>query len=289
VQRRVEQYLDYLMVERGLAVNTIQAYARDLGDHLAFLRTRGVDALERVQEADVIAYLGRLQRAGLSPSSSMRRLSALRGFYRYWVRENALAHDPTANFDSPRLSRRLPGVLTPAEIERLLNQPDAGTLRGRRDRAIFEFLYATGMRISELLDLEVGDVTWKLGLVRCVGKGSKERIIPLGSKAIEATQAYLAERGVESRFVFPGRGGRRMSRAGLWKMLRRHALAAGLQKRVTPHTLRHSFATHLLDRGADLRAIQEMLGHASISTTQIYTHVSTERLKETYRAAHPRA
>jgi len=288
-QTYLEQFLDYLMLERGLAMNTVYAYERDLRDHISFLKSKGIQGLTGVDESQVIAYLARLRRSGAAPSTTMRKLSAIKSFYRYWMREGKLTADPTANLDSPRLGRKLPATLTVEEIDRLLAQPDPKTKRGLRDRAMLELLYATGMRISEMLNLEIGAVNLKMGFVRCLGKGSKERIIPVGKQAIEATLAYLDTRADDSSYLFPGRGGKAMSRVGFWKILKRYGAQAGLKQPISPHMLRHSFATHLLERGADLRFIQEMLGHASISTTQVYTQVSTEHLKETYKKAHPRA
>ena len=288
-QTYIEEFLDYLMLERGLAMNTVYAYERDLRDHLEFLQSKGVRDLAKVDESRVIAHLGRLRRSGAAPSTTMRKLSAIKNFYRYWMREGKLDSDPTANLDSPRLARKLPATLTVEEIDRLLAQPDPKTKRGLRDRAMLELLYATGMRISEMLSLEIGAVNLKLGFVRCLGKGSKERIIPVGQKAIEAIVAYLDSRADDSPHLFPGRKGKAMSRVGFWKILKRYAAQARIKQSVSPHMLRHSFATHLLERGADLRSIQEMLGHASISTTQVYTQVSTEHLKKTYQKAHPRA
>ena len=284
----LEEFLDHLTLERGLSAHTIAAYERDLRDHLLHLQGLDLD-LAACRESHLIGYLGRLRRRRLAPSSLMRKLSALKTFYRHLVREGSLAADPTANLETPRLARRAPMTLTVAEVENLLRQPDVRTRRGRRDRALLEFLYATGLRVSELVGLTRRDVNFSLGFVRCVGKGGKERIVPVGDAAIEATQAYLADRADSSPQLFLGRQNRPLSRLTCWVMIKRYAVPAGIRKPISPHTLRHSFATHLLDAGADTRAIQEMLGHASITTTQIYTHISSDHLRAAYRAAHPRA
>jgi integrase/recombinase XerD len=282
-------YLDSLAVERGLSANTVAAYERDLFDHLSWLAARDVREPGRVEESHLIVYLGRLRRGESAPSTAMRKLSAIRGFYRHLAREELIAGDPTANLPSARLQRRLPSVLTVEEMERLLAQPDPSTRRGLRDRAMLELVYATGLRVSELVGLKRGDLNHDLGLVRCVGKGSKERIVPVGRAALEVVREYLAAREDASPALFPGNRGRAITRVAFWRIVRRYARQAGIRAAISPHTFRHSFATHMLEGGADLRAIQELLGHANIATTQIYTHVSTDRLREVYRAYHPRA
>ncbi|MFB3882758.1 MAG: site-specific tyrosine recombinase XerD [Armatimonadota bacterium] len=285
----LQTFLDSLAVERGLSANTIAAYRRDLRDHLTFLAGRAVRDLAEVDESHLIVYLGRLRRSGASPATIMRKLSAVRGFYRHLVREERLAADPTANLPSAQLRRRLPDVLTIEEIRRLISQPDVKTPRGLRDRAMLELVYAAGLRVSELVGLERGDLNLDLGLVRCVGKGSKERVVPVGRPAVEAVKKYLASRRDAAPPLFLGNKGRPLTRVAFWRIVGRYARQAGIRARISPHTFRHSFATHMLDGGADLRAIQELLGHANIATTQIYTHVSTDRLREVYRAYHPRA
>jgi len=284
----LEEFLDYLTLERGLSMNSVHAYRRDLEAHFGFLRRQEVRRVRDIDAAHVIRYLSSLRRR-CAPSTVMRKLSALKAFYRYFVRQERLTVDPTANLGSPRLARRLPTTLSIAEVERLLAQPDPAKPRGLRDRALLEFAYATGLRVSELVTVERDAVNFEMGFVRCTGKGSKERIVPVGRRALEALRAYLASREDTGRTLFAGRGGRPMTRAGVWNLLRRYARQAGLRQKVSPHTLRHSFATHLLAGGADLRAIQEMLGHTRVSTTQIYTHVSTDHLREVFRSAHPRA
>jgi integrase/recombinase XerD len=283
----LQAFLDGLAIERGLSVNTIEAYRRDLTHHLRFLGGQDVEDLSGVEESQLIVYLGRLRRAGAAPSTVMRKMSALRTFYRYLMREEAIASDPTSNLPSGRLLRRLPSVLSVEEVGRLLAQPDAGTRRGLRDRAMLELLYATGLRVSELVGLGRGDINLDLGVVRCIGKGSKERIVPVGRPAIEAVRAYLDSR----RDAAPplGNKGQPITRVAVWRIVRRYARGAGIRAPISPHALRHSFATHMLEGGADLRSIQELLGHADIVTTQIYTHVSIDHLREVHRAYHPRA
>jgi integrase/recombinase XerD len=285
----LQAFLDSLAVERGLSANTIVAYRRDLRDHLAFLAARGLRDLARADESQLIVYLGRLRRSGASPATVMRKLSAVRGFYRHLVREERLAADPTANLPSAQLRRRLPDVLSVEEVAKLIAQPDVKTPSGLRDRAMLELVYAAGLRVSELVGLARGDLNLDLGLVRCVGKGSKERVVPVGRPAIEAVKAYLTSRRDAAPPLFLGNKGRPLTRVAFWRIVGRYARQAGIRAHISPHTFRHSFATHMLDGGADLRAIQELLGHASIATTQIYTHVSTDRLREVYQACHPRA
>jgi integrase/recombinase XerD len=279
----LEAFLDGLAVERGLSPNTIAAYRRDVRDHLLFAQSRGIGSPAEVDESHLIVYMGRLRRGGAAPATVMRKLSAVRSFYRHLAREEEVQLDPTANLPAARLERRLPSVLTVEEIAKLIRQPDTAAERGLRDRAMLELLYAAGLRVSELVGLSRGDINIDLGLVRCIGKGSKERIVPVGRPALQSVQAYLAAR------KFLGNKGRPLTRVSCWRIVRRYARQAGIRTPMSPHTFRHSFATHMLDGGADLRSIQELLGHANISTTQIYTHVSTDRLKEVYRMYHPRA
>jgi len=285
----LDAFLDTLAVERGLAANTIAAYRRDLRDHFHFLQSKSLRALTEVDESHLIMDLGRLRRQGAAPSTVMRRLSAIRCFYRHLVREEKLAVDPTAHLPPAKLSRHLPEVLSVEDVSRLLDQPDISMKRGVRDKAMLELLYATGLRVSELVNLKRSDLNLDLALVRCIGKGSKERIVPVGAPAMEAVKAYLELRKDAAPALFLGNKGKPITRVAFWRILQRYARQAGIRGVVSPHTLRHSFATHMLDGGADLRAIQELLGHASIATTQIYTHVSTDRLREEYQAHHPRA
>ncbi|PYQ15151.1 MAG: site-specific tyrosine recombinase XerD [Acidobacteria bacterium] len=291
----IEDYLDHLRVERGLAENSLLAYGHDLSRLAAYARARRKDVLA-LRQRDLTDFFARLREEGLSARSVARAVHALRGMYRFAVREDRLAADPMENLTAPHAFHALPRYLTTAQVDALLAAPDVATPLGVRDRAILEVLYATGLRVSELIGLKPEEVDLQVGLLRCFGKGRKERLVPLGRTARKWVQRYLDEvRGALGRKRPPGaelflnnRGGR-LSRMGLWGIVRRHAVAAGVERTLTPHVLRHSFATHLLERGADLRALQAMLGHADISTTQIYTHVTRERLRKVYDQYHPRA
>ncbi|HEY8449823.1 MAG TPA: site-specific tyrosine recombinase XerD, partial [Bacillota bacterium] len=280
----IREFIEYLDVERGLAENTLESYSRDLHNYAEFL-AKGDRSLERASRATILAYLSELQKEGRATSTIARRLAALKAFYQYLVRERRIDSDPTENLESPKQRKRLPKVLSVGEVERLLAQPDGRTPAGLRDRAMLELLYATGIRVSELVSLDVADVNLDGGFIRCRGKGGKERLVPMGSVAVRAVRDYL-ERGwprlsrhPDEHALFVNQHGRRLTRQGFWKILKKYARQAGVAKEITPHTLRHSFATHLLENGADLRAVQEMLGHADISTTQIYTHITKHRLK----------
>ncbi len=289
----VDAFLEYLVVERGLAQNSLEAYRRDLARYTAHLEARGRDPA-RLDRTDVPRYLLALREAGLAPRSVARHLSAIRQFHRFLAREAGAPEDPTAHVESARPWRRLPDVLSAAEVERLLAAAPHTPL-AIRNQAMLELMYASGLRVSELVGLRLGDPDLGVGVVRVMGKGSKERLVPVGQIAAESLGRYLAEvrprlaRGRPSPYLFLARHGGRLTREMFWQILKRRAREAGLQRRVTPHTLRHSFATHLLERGADLRAVQLMLGHADIATTQIYTHVSRAHLQRIYEAYHPRA
>jgi len=291
----VQGFLDYLSIERGLSLNTIAAYGRDLSQFAQFARDKGISQVKDLKEGTLQSFLEGLREGGMSPNSIGRKISAIRTFCKFAYREGYITHDFTANTDGVKGIKRLPSVLSIAEIVDLLSKPDAMHPAGARDKAMLETLYATGLRVSELINLRLTDVNADVGFVRCIGKGSKERIIPIGKVAIEYLKRYLVNgrqefaRSGSSEYLFLTNRGRRMSRVGFWKLIKRYAAKAGITKHITPHTLRHSFATHLLEGGADLRSIQEMLGHADIATTQIYTHVSREKLKKVYRDSHPRA
>jgi len=287
-------WLDHLRVERGLAENTLLAYERDLRALEAHAEARA-RSLTDLGQADLADFIGSLRDSGLGPRSQARHLFSVRGFYRFAVREGLVARDPTENLRPPKAFRGLPRYLTHAQVDALLAAPDVTTPVGLRDRAVLEVMYATGLRASELTGLTTVGVDLDLGVVRVLGKGRKERLVPLGRPARRWVKRYLAEvrdafaAGRPSPLVFLSRRGGRLTPAGLWGLVRRHAVAAGIEKVLTPHVLRHSFASHLLERGADLRALQAMLGHADISTTQIYTHVTRERLRQLYDKFHPRA
>ena len=280
----IDGFLDALWLERGAARNTALAYRSDLNGFARHLAGRGLADATR---ADVLEYLAARQRAGFESRSSARLLSALKGFYGHALRENWTAIDPTAQVDTPRLGRRLPDTLTEQDVDRLLAAPAVDRPLGLRDRAMLELLYATGLRVSELTTLTQGQYSAQQQLVRVVGKGGRERLVPVGATATGWLARHLAA-AAPSGYLFTGRGGRPMSRQAFWYRIKAYALQAGIHKHLSPHTLRHAFATHLLDHGADLRSVQLLLGHADLSTTQIYTHVAQARLKSLHREHHPR-
>ncbi|MFZ5817422.1 MAG: site-specific tyrosine recombinase XerD [Bacillota bacterium] len=290
----IHEFINYLSVERGLAMNTLESYGRDLRQYSQFLEEDD-SHLDAVSRTTILNYLMFLQQQGKATATIARRLAALKAFYQFLVREKRIKSDPTANLESPKLEKRLPRVLTVGEVERLLAQPDGMQPAGMRDRAMLELLYATGIRVSELVSLNVGDVNLEAGYIRCAGRGSKERIVPLGSLAIQSVREYLESgrsrlvKDRDEQALFVNHHGNRLTRQGFWKIVKKYADDARIENEITPHTLRHSFATHLLENGADLRSVQEMLGHADISTTQIYTHVTKGRIKEVYARTHPRA
>jgi integrase/recombinase XerD len=298
VERRFEHlvldFLAYLEFERGLSRNTLDAYRTDLLQFGRFLDERSGSALE-ASPADVADFLESLARGGSSPATIHRKSACLRSFYRHLRRDGLLDSDPTATLSTPRRSRKLPQVLTRAEIEKLLDQPRGTEPAALRDRALLELMYACGLRASEAIGLELMDVDAQEGVLRARGKGSKERVVPIGQAALKALRIYLERgrpalvRGTPEAHLFVNFRGGSLTRQGLYKIVRRHAITAGLADRMSPHTLRHTFATHLLAGGCDLRSVQEMLGHADVSTTQLYTHLSGERIKEVYFKAHPRA
>lgn len=289
------EFLDFLQIEKNAAANTVISYQNDLSRYLGFLKTRGITAPRQVQPSDILALIQALRSIDYAPTSTARNLSAIRMFHRFLMRENHLDHDPTANISLPKLPKYLPDTLSQFEIEQILAEPDTATPKGLRDRAMLEMLYAAGLRVSELIALRISDLFFSDGFIRVFGKGSKERIVPIGEQAIDYTQRYLrtvrpfhVRAGESHNFVFLNHHGRALSRMGLWLILREYVTRAGITKKVSPHTFRHSFATHLIEGGADLRAVQEMLGHADISSTQIYTHLDREYLKEVHRNFHPR-
>lgn len=295
----VDDYLQHLTVERGLARNTLAAYGADLGRFCAFAADQGRTGVDEVDPPLVLAYASAQAREGQSARSQARRLVALRGLFRYLRREGVVAQDPMQAVTLPRFAARLPELLSRAEVEALLAAPGTDTPGGLRDTALLELMYATGCRVSEALDLCIDRLRLDEALVRLTGKGNKERLVPLGVPAQQALVAWLeqgrpallakAKRQPREQWVFLNQRGGRLSRQGMWQRLRQHAEAAGIDRAISPHKLRHSFATHLLEGGADLRSVQALLGHADISTTQIYTHVSERHVREAYDRHHPRA
>jgi integrase/recombinase XerD len=297
ISAAVSSFLMHVKVEKGLSLNTHSAYRRDLIKFQGFAAKRKL-SLEAVSRDDLVDFLAGLYRQQLESRTVARNLVTLRNFFRFAQVQELVAADPTINLESPKIRRNLPGYLRLEEVDKLLNQPDSKTSLGLRDRAMLEMLYSTGLRVSELIGLRVSDLDSKVGCVRCIGKGDKERIVPVGKKALGMVEKYLRDARPEmvrqtkassSPALFVNRRGASLSRVGVWKILSAYGRRAGLRVALTPHMLRHSFATHLLERGADLRSVQLMLGHADISTTQIYTHVVEERLKQIYKAHHPRA
>ncbi len=291
----LRSYLHYLELEKNASSNTVDSYRRDLMRYLDHLDRAGIKALDAVQGEHISGFLRTLVGVGLSPRSVARSLSAIKGFHKFLLGERIAAHNPTVNIEPPKRSKTLPGVLSQAEIERILNQPDPEQPLGLRDKAILETLYATGIRVSELVELKQSNLQLDLGVLRVMGKGSKERIVPVGTSATEWIGKYranvrssLIKQSDTHDVVFLNSRGRPMTRMAVWNIVHRYAESAGVEKDVHPHTFRHSFATHLLEGGADLRAVQEMLGHSDISTTQIYTHIDREYLKEVHRTFHPR-
>ena len=292
----LERYLRYLALEKNLSNNTQFAYQRDLSRYLDFLQQHAITRVETITPSLIQQYNEMLSQLGLAASSLSRNFSALRGFHKFLVLEGITEWNPTELLETPRLQRKLPEVLSLEEMETLLQQPDTDRPTGIRDRTILEVFYGAGLRVSELIRLSIEDVFFEEAIVRVSGKGSKERYVPLGSQARHWLKIYLARvrpllsRGLSSRSqIFLNRFGKPFSRMGIWKLIQKYVAMAGINKPVYPHIFRHSFATHLLENGADLRAVQEMLGHADISTTQIYTHVTSGYLKEVYRQFHPRA
>lgn len=289
----VERFLDALWLERGLSENTLAAYRSDLLGLSLWLQQQELDLLS-AGRAELLYYLQQRVEKGAKPRSSARLLSSIRRFYRYLVRERQLSEDPSARIDAPKLGRSLPKSLTEEEVEALLAAPDPANLLGMRDRAMLEVLYASGLRVSELVGLTLLQLNLQQGLVKVMGKGNKERLVPLGEEALNWVERYVREaRGlllgnIQNDVLFPSRRGSAMTRQAFWQLIKRYALQAGISKPLSPHTLRHAFATHLLNHGADLRVVQLLLGHSSLSTTQIYTHVARERLKNLHARHHPR-
>ena len=290
-QTVIDQFLDALWLERGLSENTLSAYRSDLYSYTDWLASASRDLLQSRPE-DILAYLATL--TGKSSRTSARRLSSLRRFFQYLAREGRISHDPCARIAAPRIGRPLPKSLTEEEVESLLDAPDTATAVGQRDRAMLEVLYATGLRVSELVGLQMVQVNLRQGVLRVIGKGNKERLVPLGEEASDWVEKFIRQGRAELLqeppvdVLFPSRRGRMMTRQTFWHAIKRHAVRAGISKTLSPHVVRHAFATHLLNHGADLRVVQMLLGHSDISTTQIYTHVARERLKNLHAEHHPR-
>jgi len=291
----IDEFMNYLSVERGLAKNTLLAYRRDLDKYIDYLSLKGIKSSSQVKREHVSHFMFDLKKHEMSPTSICRNLAAVKMFHRFLVRENLSKEDPTTLVDTPKLWSRIPSVLTQAEIESMIAAAEGKKPQQVRDQAILEIFYASGLRVSELSDLKTTSINYEVGFVRAVGKGSKERIIPLGKKAREALQKYLLKarpqllKAQVNDVLFLSRLGKKISRQSLWAVIKFYAQKARIKKTIKPHTLRHTFATHLLEHGADLRSVQEMLGHADISTTQIYTHVDKERLKSVHKQFHPRS
>lgn len=290
----VDEYLNYLAVERGLSRNTLEAYSRDLNRFVGFLESEDHKDFEEVTPDVVISFLASLRGDGLQATSVNRSLACIRGLYKHLLRENVLEKNPVAHIELAKVWMRLPDTLSVAEMRMLLEKPGSETPAAIRDTAMLELMYATGIRVSEMISLTMNNINWQVGYLIVVGKGNKERIVPVGRKALDRLRTYIDAarpvllKGVRSDVLFLNRSGRGLTRQGFWKILKKYAGLCGIRKKVHPHTFRHSFATHLLDGGADLRAVQVMLGHADISTTQIYTHITRERLKDIHRKYHPR-
>lgn len=293
----ITAFLEYLKLEKGLADNTQAAYQRDLEKFLAYMKKQRPDLLhwKDVNKRDIIGFLAWQMDAGAAYSTVARSLSCIKSFYKFMIMEDHIAVNPTSDLETPKINRKLPKVLSIEEVDKLIEQCNVMTLLGLRDRAMLELMYGTGLRVSELLALQIDDMNFTAGFLRCLGKGRKERIVPVNRSSIEWVQRYMIRsrrelvRDQRERTLFLNAHGRPLTRQGFFKILAGYAEKSGIEKEITPHTLRHSFATHLLENGADLRAVQELLGHADISTTQIYTHITRSHLREVYQQCHPRA
>jgi integrase/recombinase XerD len=297
MEDQLKDFMHFLIVEKGLAKNTIVSYERDLKSYLHYLKNvESILSLNDVQRIHIVHFLGFLKEHGKSSKTLARHIASVRAFHQFLLRDKATDQDPSVLIETPRLEKSLPKVLSLQEVEVLLETPKQKDHYGIRDKAMLELLYATGIRVSELISLDIENVHLTMGFVRCIGKGNKERIIPIGRTASDSIKLYLdtgrpqfVSKKHREQALFLNHQGKRLTRQGFWKILKKLTKEAGIEKELTPHTLRHSFATHLLENGADLRAVQEMLGHADISTTQIYTHVTKTRLKDVYSKFHPRA
>ncbi len=294
MKKLLDEFLNYLSVERGLSKNTITSYKADLVSFLNYFESKGLNNIENINRDNIINYLLHLKDNGLSGNSVSRALVAIKMFYKFLAEERLIKDNVAEILESPKLIRPLPNVLNLTEVEKLLAAPDIRNWIGVRDKAVLELIYATGMRVSEIVDLSTSTLNLDIGFIKCRGKGDKERMVPIGSQARNSISRYLEKvrpsllKQRSDSHLFLSRLGKRISRQSFWKMIKKYAEKARIKKRITPHTLRHSFATHLLERGADLRVVQELLGHSDIATTQIYTHINKERLKSIHKQFHPR-
>jgi integrase/recombinase XerD len=290
----LERYLNYLLIERGVAQNTLEAYGRDLQRYIAFITQKGLSHFKDATPEIIVEYLVLIKNEGLSANSMNRALAALRGFYKYLLMEKLVEQTPLANIELAKVWMRLPDTISKEEMKVILDQPGDKTPAALRDTAMLELLYATGIRVSELINLTMNSINWQVGFLTVMGKGSKERIVPIGKTAYDCVRIYVDKarprlmQKKSTEVLFLNRFGGKFTRQGFWKLVIRYSSKAGLTKKVHPHTFRHSFASHLLEGGADLRTVQVMLGHADISTTQIYTHITRDRLKEIHQKYHPR-
>ncbi|ACB85242.1 site-specific tyrosine recombinase XerD [Natranaerobius thermophilus] len=295
MEKTVHEFIYYLNVERGLSENTLNSYLRDLKNFLEFLNQQGVTKWQEVKRTHIMKYLIFMKEKGKASATVTRNIASVRSFFQFLLQEGMISENPSTDLETPKQEKKLPEILSPQEVDKLLNQPDTTDFKGKRDKAMLEVLYATGMRVSELISLNVEHVDSNNGYILCKGKGDKERIVPLGKMAIKSVSDYISKsrpqlrKNLSEPALFLNHHGKRLSRQGFWKILKKYAEKIGIKQKITPHTLRHSFATHLLENGADLRAVQEMLGHSDISTTQIYTHLTKQRLKDVYSKSHPRA
>ena len=290
----IDEYLNFLTVEKGVSRNTLDAYSRDLSRYMSFIHSSGIKAMADVTPDDVISYLAQIKKDGLNARSANRALAAIRGFYKFLIREKKIDTNPVAKIEQSKVWSRLPDTLNKEEMNLLLGAPGLKTPHAIRDTAMMELMYATGIRVSEIITLTMNSINWQVGYLVVMGKGSKERIVPIGRSAYNCLHEYVnyARPGFvkehATNTLFLNKSGRGLTRQGFWKILKKYAMKAGMQKKVHPHIFRHSFASHLLEGGADLRSVQTMLGHADISTTQIYTHITRERLKHIHKKYHPR-
>lgn len=296
MEEQVIDYLHYLQIERGLSSNTRQSYKRDLHKYLIFLKEQQVVSWQKIDRFMIMEFLQKLHSENNSSATIIRMISSLRGFHQFLRQERIMDHDPMQHIDSPKKAQKLPSTLSVEEVTKLIETPDTTKALGIRNRTILEVMYATGLRVTELVELKIGDLHLSIGLLQTLGKGDKERIIPLGDYAIQWIEKYLEEarpellkKNINETHLFVNHHGKPLSRQGVWKNLKQIVREAGIDKNITPHTLRHSFATHLLENGADLRIVQELLGHADISTTQIYTHITKQRMADVYKQHFPRA